>query len=255
MKRDYSNWLFWCIYLMLLGVLLPHTAWAFSTFEPDGRQGQVVAWLAAIVFEAGLAVLTHKLSRRIEATRRRKGWSKFIACYLSPYAFGLYLSISVSVLANLSHSIEFGREMAIFTKWGIPYGVYSIAFGGILPLASLLFAWVLSHDTEMEEEANPALEAANETIKELRGQLRAAEQRANDAESRAQAGEAKLASSAQLFADDKRERILAIRQRWPGLPQSSIAIISGASTAYVSEIVRSNDGNDRVAEAYDEHPI
>ena len=36
------NPLLWVIYLALLAVLLPHTAWAFAVFEPDGQR--LVAW-------------------------------------------------------------------------------------------------------------------------------------------------------------------------------------------------------------------
>ena len=38
--KQLSNWstnLLWVIYFALLAVLLPHTAWAFSRFEPQAR--------------------------------------------------------------------------------------------------------------------------------------------------------------------------------------------------------------------------
>lgn len=246
MKIDFTNIIFWIIYLLLLGVLLPHTAWAFGVFEPNTFYGELVAWTAAIVFESGLAVLTHKLSRRIESSGKRRGLHRWAYCYLSPYAFGLYISISVSVLANLSHSVEFGRDMAIFSRWGIPSGLYSVAFGGVLPLASLLFAWVLSNDTEVDE-SDPKLDAAQEIINKLRSQVAAFEKQLAEskkhidaANARALAAEAKAKEAAGVFVDDKRERIKAIRARWPELPQASVAIISGSSAAYVSEVVRGN---------------
>jgi hypothetical protein len=74
-----SNWpntLLWVIYLALLAVLLPHTAWAFSRFEPQTAGwlgipwGIVTAWAAAFAFEAAIAALTHRLARRIEHTPR-----------------------------------------------------------------------------------------------------------------------------------------------------------------------------------------
>lgn len=37
-QRNWSNALLWAIYLSLLAVLLPHTAWAFARFEPWGVQ-------------------------------------------------------------------------------------------------------------------------------------------------------------------------------------------------------------------------
>jgi len=58
----------WGIYLGLLLVLLPHTAWAFTRFEP--KEWQLVGWLAAIVFEAAIYANTVKLKKRIESTPR-----------------------------------------------------------------------------------------------------------------------------------------------------------------------------------------
>jgi hypothetical protein len=48
------NRILWAVYLSLLGVLLPHTAWT-----------------AAFAFEASIAVLIHKLSGHIDRTPRR----------------------------------------------------------------------------------------------------------------------------------------------------------------------------------------
>ena len=61
MKRQQNgpNILLWSIYLALLAVLLPHTAWAFARFEPPAvgwlnvPWGKVTAWA-----EAGLAPVT-----------------------------------------------------------------------------------------------------------------------------------------------------------------------------------------------------
>lgn len=70
----------WLVYLALLAVLLPHTAWAFSNFEPQRagvlgiHWGSVTAWAAAFAFEAAIATLTHKLARHIEKTPRYSDW-------------------------------------------------------------------------------------------------------------------------------------------------------------------------------------
>jgi hypothetical protein len=64
-QRNWSNVLLWAIYLSLLAVLLPHTAWAFARFEPPGNGsfgiawGAITAWAAAFAFEAAIAALTH----------------------------------------------------------------------------------------------------------------------------------------------------------------------------------------------------
>jgi hypothetical protein len=116
------NRILWAVYLSLLGVLLPHTAWAFQNFEPETEAGgnSVVAWTAAFAFEASIAVLMHKLSGHIDRTPRRLlAWAKFQYRYLNAYSLGLLAAIAVSSLANLAHAVEFGRSMAIFTLWKI----------------------------------------------------------------------------------------------------------------------------------------
>ena len=66
------------------------------------------------------------------------------------------------------------------------------------------------------------------------------------AESRAITAEQRFAAAgdlfARLFAEEKRQRILAASERWPELPAASIAIIAGASPGYVSEVLNDGDG-------------
>jgi hypothetical protein len=229
-----SNAIFWLVYLALLAVLLPHTAWAFASFEPNTPVGQVTAWFAALAFEAGLATLTAKLAKRIEETPRRCSfWRRAAYRYASPYFAGLLLSIAVSALANLAHSVEYGQALGVFTRLSIPRDVYSLAFGGILPIASLLFAWVLSQDTVSEQEDDPALAQAKDTISELRVKVRQAEQRATTAEEVARRAEA-------LLIPGKPERIRAIKAQWPALANTAVAILGEASPAYVSEVLSAN---------------
>jgi transposase InsO family protein len=70
-QRNWSNTLLWAIYLSLLAVLLPHTAWAFARFEPPGNGSFGIAWgaitacAAAFAFEAAIAALTHKLAKHM----------------------------------------------------------------------------------------------------------------------------------------------------------------------------------------------
>lgn len=237
MRRINANTILWLIYLSLLAVLLPHTAWAFSGFEPDNRLGAVGAWAAALTFEAGIAAYTHKLAQRIGRTPRytagRVRWRTFTFRYLNAYAAVLLLLTGVSVLANVAHAIEFGGELAIFTEWGVPFAVYAVAFGGILPIASLLFARVLSNVAESEGEQNEELVAAKATIRKLRRDLRAAEERAA-------AAEEQFGVAGGLFAEQKRQRIEAAAERWPSLPPSSVAIVAEASPSYVSEVLSEN---------------
>jgi hypothetical protein len=209
-KKGWTNRILWGVYLALLGVLLPHTAWAFGRFESDNaglfgfKWGQAIAWLAAFAFEAAIAALTSKLAKHIETTPRYSSGNvalrKFSYRYLNAYSVGL-----------------------------------SVAFGAILPLVSLLFVLVLSNVTETEQGEDEVLVEAKATIRELRKELRTAEARASDAETRfGAAGDL----FARLFAAEKRVRILAVAETWPALPQSSVAKIAESSPAYVSEVLR-----------------
>lgn len=105
-------------------------------------------------------------------------------------------------------------------------------FGGILPLNSLLFARILANTAETKAETNQELTQAKQTVRKLGSELRTAEQRF------AAAGDL----VAQLFAAEKRQRILAAAERWPKLPPTSVAIIASASPGYVSEVLKSRDG-------------
>lgn len=238
MKRNLTTKILWAVYIGLLAVLLPHTAWLFTRFEPDSSIGTVAAWAGAFAFEAAIAVLTHKLAKHIEdQPRKLKPWAKFTYRYLNAYSFGLVVSVLVSALANLAHSVEFGRSLTIFAQWGIPAQVYQIAFGGVLPVVSLLFARVLSNVSESEDEVDPDMEEAKSTIEELRRDLRVSDKRAREAELRfAAAGDLFV----RLTADEKRQRILAARERWPALPASSVAIITECSPSYVSEVINAD---------------
>lgn len=290
--RDITTRLLWFVYIGLLLVLLPHTAWLFGQFEPvEGNTtaifglslltvniGGFTAWAGAFAFEAAIAVLTHKLAKHLESQPKRlpvppkiyywsdhyfelSGWPKFSYRYINAYSFGLLLAVTVSALANLAHSVEFGRPLAIFAQWGLEAKLYQFAFGGVLPIVSLLFARVLSNVVENEESPNPELDETKKTFGEFRKQaketerdLRAlivewqgktneAERRANVAEQQAHDAETRFAAAgdifAHLFAEEKRQRIIAARQMWPSLPVSSVAIIAQTSPGYASDVLSS----------------
>ena len=244
----------WVVYILLLAVLLPHTAWAFRTFEPTNSPvifgeftfANLISYVGALAFESAIAVLTHKLSAHITQTqkqaRRLNEVERMKLRYGNAFFIGLLISTVVSSLANLAHAIEYGSQLKIFTEWGIPPAVYSVAFGGILPLVSLLFARVLSEVNENESEEDPDMIAAKEQLSELRKSLRVSEGSKAQAEERAITAEARFAAAGDLMralvADDKRERILAVRKQWPQLPGSSIAVMVDASASYVSEVIK-----------------
>ena len=123
-----------------------------------------------------------------------------------------------------------------------------VTFSGILPLVNLLFAALIADVDDGESAPNPELEKANGTISDLRKQLKESELARRQSEQERQAAEAEKLQAEQrfaaigdlvvkLFAEDKRQRIVAIKAQWPGLPGSAIAIMSEASPSYVSEVL------------------
>lgn len=247
---NWSSALLWAIYLALLAVLPSHTAWAFGHFESPAagwlgiQWGILTVWAAAFAFEAAIAALTYRLAKRIETTPRYTSGNVFLCRivyqYLNSFGAGLFIALVVSALANFGHAVEFGQDFAIFTQYDVSPLVYSLAFGGILPLVSLLFARILADTTDAESEPNPEISRAKATIRQLKEELRVTEERAVGAETRLDATGDLVT---RLFAEEKRQRILAAAERWPQLPASSIAVISESSPSYVSEVLKSNNGH------------
>lgn len=244
------NRILWGIYLALLVVLLPHTAWAFDKFEPGaadridiiGSKATLIAWMAAGAFEASVAVLTHKLSKHIEQ-EKKKGtwWEKLSYRYLNAYSFGLVGALVLSSMANLAHAVEYGSEMVLFTKWNIPFGVYAVAFGAALPVISLTFARVLSNVVETETEEDPAFVELKNRYGELRRRLTETERELATEKTERMKADNRYAALGdlvvKLFAEDKRQKIIAARMLWPRLPGSAIALIAESAPSYVSEVL------------------
>lgn len=250
MKLITTNNILWAVYLGLLAVLLPHTAWAFDRFEPEGgfRIAGIhfVSWTAAFAFEAAIATLTHKLATHIEKLPNIKDPRKrFTERYLNAYSLGLITAVLVSALANLAHAVEFGRTLKLVEGRSWLFAGYVIAFGAILPFVSLLFARVLSNvveTTEGETVVNPDIERLNGRVRELQQALRQANEARTTAEQQAVVAEQRFQAIGdmvvKLFSENARERILAARQRWPRLPQASLAILTETSPSYVSEVLK-----------------
>ncbi len=134
----------------------------------------------------------------------------------------------------------------VLAQYKIPRLLYSLAFGGIMPRVSLMFARILANRVDGEAGANPELVKAKQTNKELWSESEAVEDHLANAEARANAAEQRFAAAGdlvtRLFAEEKPQRIPAAAERWPELPSASVAIIAGASPGYVSEVLRSSDG-------------
>jgi len=182
----WTDKILWAIYIALLAVLFPHTAWAFSQFEPEGWDW--VGWVAAFAFEAAIAAFTWRLKLLIETTpnyRTGRVWLRRLQYrYINFYGFGLLAALIISAVANWAHAVEFGQPFAVFAQYSVPPAVFSVAFGAILPIISLLFARVLAEAQDTEQEANPELAEAKQTVKELRKQLRETEEARTLAEQR-----------------------------------------------------------------------
>lgn len=244
--NKWTYYALWTIYIALLIVLLPHTAWAFAQFEPDSTFTFLgihpLGWVAALAFEGAIAALTWRLKQRLETTPiyegDRKDARRFAYQYVNVYGLGLLLAIAVSSLANWSHAVKFGNGFAVYD---IPPEVYSVVFGAILPVCSLLFANILADTTGTEHQESQKVRELSGTIQEMKGQVREAERRARLAEQRFEAiGDLAIL----LTSDDKRERILAVHNQWAELPKRSVAMIAGASPGYVSDVLSENGKQD-----------
>lgn len=265
MKR--TDYVLWAIFISLLLVLLPHTAWFFSIFENTEpvnifgvsvNTGVGVSFFAAFAFEAAIAALVHKLAEHIREVKTPNGkpplWvRRALARYANVYSVGLLSVVSVSTIANYAHAMEFGKEIAAFTKLGVPLEVYSVVAGGILPVCSLLFASVLSNVKDTEQEQDPELAKAKEENRRLNTQLKQANDKIQEAERTANKmiQEAELARTtaeqqatmyAGLLSEAKKDRVLAAHHLWPSLPYSSLEAITGASPAYISDVLNKHNG-------------
>jgi len=266
----------WIVFLALLASLLPHTAWAFDQFEPTdverwtmfGTTATPVAWLFALSFETAIAALTHTLKTHIEARRKSsfnlerarmpwylQWWPLFSYRYMNAYSAGLFAAWLLSTLANLAHAVEYGGRMAIFDKWGVPFGFYALAFGAVLPSISLVFARVLSSVREAEQEDDPAFAKMKEDMKEAKAAIRLAEQQTKATEQQANTTirslEKELYESEQrykavgdvvryLFGQDMalKERIRGVRMTFPNLSQNGIAQLLGCSVSTVNDALQ-----------------
>jgi len=233
---DGMNYLIWMIYVGLLSVLLPHTQWMFAKFEAGTTEGTAVSWAAAVVFELTIVVLTHKLSAHIRQARgSARTWRRFKLRYANTYGYGLVMAMSVSTFANVEHAHAFAA-----TEYSSPF--HLVAFGGVLPIASLLFAKVLANVHEDSVSDDPDLVKAKKAAGDLRSQLRQAKQEVAAAVSRADAAESLVGIAECLFGDDKRKRILTARDIWQDAPGAHIATIADASPGYVAEVLAGANG-------------
>mgnify|MGYP001412424831 FL=1 len=173
LKKLFSVYhLMWLVYVLFLGVLMPHTAWTFSQFQQD--KTSLIAWMLAFAVECVIAAFTHKLSEYLSATKRAKGWQALYR-WLNGYSVGLFMVLLISSIANLAYAVQFAGTLTVFTEWGISRMVYEFAFGAMLPFVSLVFALVLSQMADAEVDEDPAVTEAKGQVVTLRQSLRESE--------------------------------------------------------------------------------
>lgn len=175
MKKPFTFYMIWSVYISLLAAMLPHTAWLIRQFEPS--QSPVIAfgvtfadflsYVLAFAFEASIAVFTHKLTETIEGTKRQYKtvngtrvpdvWATFQARYLNIFTFSLMGSALMSSAANYAHAVQFGIDLAVFNQWTGFKETYSILFGAFLPVLAFVFARALSTVNDTIAEDDPAI--------------------------------------------------------------------------------------------------
>jgi predicted transcriptional regulator len=184
-SKSFTYYMFWAVFLGLLATMLPHTQWAFRQLEPaispviygGFTYADLVALAAAFSFEAGLAVFVHRLSRKIEKTKKvYRGvgesravdyWATLGARYVNMFTAGVLFCAFVSGMANYFHALQFSTALVAFSKVGFFRELYPLALGAALPIVSLIFASALSNVSEEETEEDPANVELKEKNKEL----------------------------------------------------------------------------------------
>lgn len=130
-------------YVFLLVVLLPHTAWMFARLEPPELQW--MGWAGAIAFELTIALLTYFLAKEIAAASTIDGdfFSRARRELVNIPSFLLLGSIVISMVANWTHAYQYADNVP-FGGYVVVRIVYSTLFGGVLPICSFAYAYVLA---------------------------------------------------------------------------------------------------------------
>ncbi len=240
-KINTTGVILWAVYISLLTVLLPHTAWAFDRFEPEGgirlMGTSLTAWLAALAFEAAIAVLTHRLASHMETTPRYTSGNVKLRIlqyrYMNAYAMGLLVTVFVSAFANLAHAVEFGNGLQIAPKGSFIYAVYLAAFGAVLPFASLLFARVLSRAVDEFHTDSPEVQAMKERLRQAGKELQDLKRELGDVKLAGKNEQAKLASEIARLTDElqRMKELPLVPERVGTYGRDLLAIIAGNETA------------------------
>ena len=150
------------------------------------------------------------------------------------------LTSGVSTFANFAYSVEFAQKFVVYDEYSFPPLLYELAFGGILPIASFLFARILAETIDNENERDETLVAAQKAERQAKKELARVQYEMEQLRSQFAKEKDELAEYAGLFATEKRERILTAKKLWPAIPHTGIATIASTSTGYVSDVLSQN---------------
>ncbi len=237
--------------ILVLASVMPHVAWMFDTFEPeDGVDFLGVAWRLAFAFEVTTAFLVHKSSEYANAQKGvRRGTEEELVSYLyrqvestwkkltNPYFFGLVLFSFISGLANTAHAYEYqDNTVRIYELYPQLKYLYLIMFGTALPIASILFANILSVVESAEEESindykrlstdykalrkihNDLKDSLEKTIQELKDKYK------------------KLEKLALLINGSKADKVKILLQLNPKASNKSVSEFAGCTEGYVYKV-------------------
>jgi len=253
----------WFIYIALLVAILPHTSWWFAKSHPV--TDEVLSWILAIVFECGIFAFTHRIVTLVATANRKRQlekegkwafrWRRISAGYVNLSGLGLLVTSGVSGFANWSYAVEHGGNLAIYSA---PYMVspliYEFAAGGILPLVSFFFSYLLA-EMMSEREAitikkTSAISKREEKLREKYKALsdqHATRQKQID-QLRADLDAALTVSSgvgdlSGLLSEQGKDRYLALRGLYSSqdVPAAWLAKLAGVSESYASQL--NNNGN------------
>lgn len=210
------------LFILILAVLLPHTAWWFEQFEPNTAKW--VTWVAAVAFEGAVYAFTEKVAERITAASRiRSFWKRVAKQYVHPYSLGLFIVTAVSIQANRSHAIVFGSSSPVFDVLNMSVQSGSLWAGAVLPVCSLLFAWVLSQESHTEHEVNEDVQRLETKNKELNRELKRMYKLV-------QTGNEWMT----LGSDNKTQRVSTLHKLRPDLNKAELAKFANVSKSLVS---------------------
>jgi hypothetical protein len=200
-------------------------------------------WLpVSAIFSAGMAVVEGlAFAYTFSAWRNQKDKSASNLLWLTIISAVIFVSVLAPyIAASVNHTSlsEILNTRASLLAWSAAVAASTIA---------IVISVGYAQKATTVKDTDPALEKARQDLTELRRQFKESEAARAASEQRAIDAEARFAAAgdlfARLFAERKRERILAVAERWPSLQPSAIAVITETSPSYVSDVMKEVEVN------------